>query len=90
MRIDAYNQVNQVYKANQSIKAKKATNPKSGDKVEISSIGRDIQIAKQAVSNSPDVREEVVATLKKKIDAGDYEVDAQAFAEKLLNNLNNL
>ena len=41
-------------------------------------------MAKAAVQASGDIREEVGAPLKAKIDNGTYEVDHASFAEKLL------
>ena len=43
-----------------------------------------MQIAKQAVNNSPDVRTDKVAQLKQQIADGTYNVDADSFAEMLL------
>ena len=54
------------------------------DTVSFSSIGKDIQIAKQAVNAVPDVREDKVASLKAAIKNGTYDVSGEAFADKLL------
>ena len=54
------------------------------DQVQISSMGKDFQTAKTAVANSPDVREELVASLKERIKNGTYEVNGGDFADKLL------
>ena len=45
---------------------------------------RNTAIAKQAVANVPDVREDLVSSLKQQIDNDTYEVDADDFAGKLL------
>ena len=50
----------------------------------ISSIGKDIQTVKQAVANTPDVREDVTAPIKAKIQNGTYEVSSDDFASKLM------
>ena len=85
MRIDAYNQISQIYGVNGKIKTTQATRTSHAtDKVEISSFGRDMQIAKQAVANSPDVRTDKVEQLKSQIKNGTYNVDADSFAEMLL------
>ena len=87
MRIEAYNQVQQVYspkrtqQVNAAQKAYQAT-----DNVQISSIGRDILAAKNAVKASPDVRTELVEPIRQKIANGTYDVDPGAFADKLLEN----
>ena len=84
MRIDAYNQIAQVYKTTSAAKLQKTENKKHGrDEVQISSFGRDYQIAKQAVAEAADIREDKVAQVKSRIAAGDYDVSADELAEKL-------
>ncbi|MCR5594764.1 MAG: flagellar biosynthesis anti-sigma factor FlgM [Lachnospiraceae bacterium] len=85
MRIGAYNQIQAVYQS-QTVKKPQAT-AKTGsfaDKLQISSMGKDIQAAKQALANTPDVRSEVVESVKASVDAGTYNVSADSFADKLL------
>lgn len=85
MRIDAYNQVAQIYKTNKAGKVTNASSASSArDEVQISSFGRDYQIAKQAVQEASDIRTDKVAELKSKVDAGNYHVDNGDFASKLL------
>jgi len=84
MRIEAYNQINQLYKANKTTKTAKTTKASKMDQVQISSIGKDIQTLKQAVANSSDIREELTAPIKSKIEAGTYEVSNDDFASKLM------
>jgi len=84
MRIDAYNQISQIYGVNGKMKTTQASRVSQTDKVEISSFGRDLQIAKQAVKNAPDVRMDKVEQLKAQIKAGTYDVDAGSFADMLL------
>lgn len=85
MRIETYNQVAQIYKTAQSAATSKASaTGKKRDEVQISQTGRDYQIAKQAVAEAPDIREDRVAELKAKIDAGSYSVDIGDFASELL------
>ena len=68
MRIDAYNQIAQVYKTTSAAKLQKTENARHGrDEVQISSFGRDYQIAKQAVTEAADIREDKVAELKAKV-----------------------
>ena len=85
MRIEAYSQVQQIYsnsKVGKPQAAKKTNDVR--DTVSFSSIGKDIQVAKQAVNNAPNVREDVVARLKDAIKNGTYDVSGEAFADKLL------
>lgn len=92
MRIDAYNQIQQIYGSSMLKKAegKKTSSAGYRDQLQLSSAGKDAQIAKQAVAAAPDVREEIVAPLKEKIDNGTYEVSAEALAGKLLEKYNGL
>lgn len=84
MRIEAYTQVQQVYETKKSSQTKSVKSAGSVDQVQISSFGKDIQIAKAAVMASSDIREEVLAPIKAKISTGTYEVSAESFAEKLM------
>ena len=84
MRIDAYNQISQIYGVNGKVKTAQVSRTSQTDKVEISSFGRDLQIAKQAVKDSPDVRTDKVEQLKSQIKNGTYNVDADSFADMLL------
>lgn len=84
MRIEAYNMVSQVYGTKKPQKMQSTASVSRMDQVQISSIGKDLQIAKQAVKNAPDVRESVTAPLKQSINAGTYSVSGEDFASKLL------
>ena len=85
MRIDAYNQITQIYKTKKTGKVTAASSVASArDEVQISSFGRDYQIAKQAVQEASDIRTDKVAELKAKVNDGSYHVDNGDFASKLL------
>ena len=85
MRIEAYNQVAQIYKANKVAKtAKTEAAGVARDEVQISSFGRDYQIAKQAVAEASDIREDKIAALAEKVKSGNYSVSTEDFAGKLL------
>ena len=88
MRIDAYAQVQQVYRNKKAHKVQKGTKTGFQDQLQISSIGKDIQTAKNAVANAADVREEVTVPLKNKVNAGTYEVSTDEFARKLFEKYN--
>lgn len=90
MRIDAYTQVQQVYNLSKPQKAQKTAKPGITDRVQISSVGKDIQTAKTAVANAPDIREEVTAPIKERIQNGTYEVGVESFAEKLMAKYNEM
>uniref|UniRef100_UPI004055C89B flagellar biosynthesis anti-sigma factor FlgM n=1 Tax=Acetatifactor sp. TaxID=1872090 RepID=UPI004055C89B len=84
MRIDAYAQVQQLYQTQKVNRSQKTGSVAKSDKVQISSLGKDIQTAKAAVAGSPDIREELTAPIKARIQNGTYEVSNQSFAEKLM------
>lgn len=87
MRIDAYNQINQVYgigKTKKTGKTGKTGNVNTTDQVSFSTVGRDMQIAKAALANVPDVRQDKVDALKSAIQNGTYQVSNESFAEKLV------
>lgn len=84
MRVEAYNQVQQLYRAKKVKQPQKAETSSRADQVEISSFGKDFQAAKAAVAASPDIREDLTASVKAQIQSGAYSVDNTAFAEKLI------
>ncbi len=93
MRIDAYNQVAQLYgvqQKNYSATSKKAGTSMGSDQLSISQAGLDHQVAKSAIAGAADVREDKVAAIKAQIAAGTYSVDPADFANKLLEKYNNI
>lgn len=84
MRIDAYNQISQLYQTQQSVKMDRQTKTQSRDEIQISQKAKDHQVAKEAVRNAPDVRMDLVNSIKARMDAGTYEVSNDAFAQKLV------
>ena len=67
MRIDAINRVSQLYQANSTKKVAKAKSTEKFDSVQISQMGKDYQVAKAAVAATPDVRTDLVADIKSRI-----------------------
>lgn len=89
MRIEAYNQIASIYKTSKTGKVQQPYGVSTGrDEVQISRLGRDYQIAKQAVAEASDIREDKVAELKAKVNSGNYFVDTADFAKKLLEKYN--
>ncbi len=84
MRIEAYTQVQQLYNATKPAKLQGKAHVSATDRIQISSIGKDIQIAKNAVAEAPDIREDVVAPIRAAVTNGTYQVSAESFAEKLM------
>lgn len=89
MRIDAYNQISQLYQTQQSVKMDKQAKVQSRDQIQISQKAKDHQVAKEAVKNAPDVRMDLVKSVKARMDAGVYEVSNEAFAKKLIERYEN-
>lgn len=86
MRVDATNKVNQVYQANNVKKVTMTSSINTSDSLVLSQTGKDIQIAKQAIAQIPDVREDKVNQLKASLASGTYDVSAEELADKLIDN----
>ena len=86
MRIDAYNQIAQLYGVQKAYNSQKSGNAASmgNDQLSISQAGYNHQVAKAAVAEAPDVREDKIARIKAQIQAGTYSVNPEDFANKLL------
>ncbi|MBO4496861.1 MAG: flagellar biosynthesis anti-sigma factor FlgM [Lachnospiraceae bacterium] len=84
MRIDAMNQVSQLYSSKATKKTGQAGGLSFSDSLEISRVGRDMQVAKAAVAAAPDVREDRVAAIKAALANGTYSVSDEDLANKLL------
>ena len=84
MRIEAYNQIQQIYNDSKVKKAQNTYKAGQTDQVEISSFGKDIQAAKKALAGTPDIRENLTEPLKQQIQNGTYSVSGESFADKLL------
>ena len=92
MRIDAYNQIAQLYGAQKAYNTQKTNKAASmgSDQLSISQAGYSYQAAKAAVAEASDVREDKVAKLKAQIQNGTYSVDPEDFASKLLEKYNSI
>lgn len=84
MRIEAYNQVHQLYQTGKVNKTRQAGGTSRTDQLQFSTLGKDIRAAQAAVAGAPDIREDMTASIKAQIQNGTYNVDNSAFAEKLL------
>lgn len=87
MRIGTYNMVSQIY-GNSPAKKSNTANGTSyanfKDEVSFSATGKDMQVAKNALAATPDVREAHVNDIKSRLENGTYEVSVEDFAEKLM------
>lgn len=89
MRIDAYGQIAQLYGVQTTYNAQSNNNGKKAmgsDQLSISQTGYNHQVAKTAVSEASDIREEKIARIKAQIQAGTYSVSTEDLANKLLQN----
>ncbi len=84
MRVEAYHQVSRAYGSSKPSKVKGSRGAGKRDVLQISQTARDYQVAKQAVAEAPDIREDKVAQLKSSIASGNYQVSNGDFAAKLL------
>ena len=86
MRIESYIQMQQLYPSNNKTTTNNKTVSGFSDKLQISSMGKDISVAKKALASTPDIREDLVSSIKERIENGTYEVSGEAFADKVLGN----
>ena len=92
MRINDYRaaQIAQTYgpqgTAESGAKAKKAGARAvgMGDGTSLSSAAQELLKARRAVQDAPDVRADLVAELRRQVQAGTYKVDAREIARRLL------
>lgn len=84
MRIDAYNKISQVYQTSTVKKTTKTTGVKATDQFEISRTAKDYQVAKQAVANAPSVRTDKINDIKKRMQAGEYNISMEDVANKIV------
>lgn len=85
MRIDLIKQVDQIYRKASAKSNIASTKKTSSDRIEISSMGRDLQVAKKAVSEAEDVRWDKVNEIKRRMQSGTYNVSSEEVAEKMAN-----
>ncbi|MCR5798281.1 flagellar biosynthesis anti-sigma factor FlgM [Eubacterium xylanophilum] len=87
MRIDAYMQVNQVYKPNKVTPTNTASQVSKGDSFTLSGFAKDYQIAKQATSEASDIREDKVNDIVERMKSGTYNVPIEDVADNLVGRL---
>ncbi len=84
--------LNQVFKVNAPTSKVKTnataalayTNKVGSDGLEVSDLGRELNVARKAAKETPDVRQNLVDDIKARFKAGKYEVDTNAIAQKIL------
>ena len=84
----------QQYPQKNTLKTNEKTVSNFSDKLLISSMGKDYNIARTALSSTPDIREDLIHSIKERIKNGTYEVSGEAlvefFEEHLLDGPNRL
>lgn len=85
---DVSTQYIQQYQRNESAapaaEKQAAAQTKTTEKVDLSTMAKDIQKAKVEVSKLPDVREEKVREIKDQVDKGTYNVSGEQIANKMV------
>jgi negative regulator of flagellin synthesis FlgM len=66
-------------------KAQESEASSGAAKSDISAKAREFSKAKEVAASTPDVREEKVAELRRRIQSGSYSVDANAVADRMVN-----
>lgn len=86
MRVDAINHISQLYKPANAKKTGKTGEVKNRDSFEISQSAKDYQVARKAVAEAADIREDEVTRLKEALASGSYNVSSQEIADKIVSN----
>ena len=91
---DLYQQSNAVQHTKENNPTKPLDKPKipkkgegqssSADKVELSIQSKEINRINDILKETPEVRSEKIAALKKQIEEGEYNVDAEAVADRMI------
>ncbi len=84
MRIDAFNKISELYKTSSVKSTAKSKGVSFSDTLEISQTGKDYQVAKNALSQIPDVREAKINEIKQRMAEGTYQVTMDEVADKLV------
>ncbi len=90
MKINQINQISQIY----GVSSVKKVRPQDGtmkgkDDLKISETAKYFQLASKAAKEAPDIRKEKVDHLKKQIDSGTYNVNAEEVAKKMTSGIFN-
>ena len=86
MRVDAINHVSQLYQSTKVKSVDKTKKSSYQDAYETSQSAKDYQVAKNAIAESSNVREDRVAEMKEALASGTYNVSSQEIAEKMISN----
>ncbi|PAB59371.1 flagellar biosynthesis anti-sigma factor FlgM [Anaeromicrobium sediminis] len=85
MKINNIRNINKIMKAyDKPIKTESKKFKQEEDKIDISEKARDYQVAYGAYKKLPQIREEKVEEIKKKIETGTFNVSMEQVADKIL------
>ena len=89
---DAISQIRTDNKVEATKKARKSNEVSSAgtvptDKVQLSSGSKDVQKMKEILNQTPEMRMEMIESLKQEINAGTYKVDSREIADRMLDDL---
>lgn len=87
MRISSIGNILGTYNAQKFTSSESKRVGKSKDSVDISSTAKEYQIAQKALMHSPDIRDDKVKELKDKIQSGNYNINANEIADKIVNSM---
>lgn len=87
VNLDAYTRGIKAARDTTSSSKSPTSAPSEGDKVVLSPRAREIQDLRKMLAEIPEVREDLVAELKDRIESGTYGVDSAGIAAKMLENL---
>jgi len=84
VKLDAYVKNVKEKKDVEESKNKTSRDDSSDDNVVLSHKAREIQDAKRILSSSPDIREEKVAEIRKRIENGTYQIEGDKISIKMI------
>lgn len=87
MRISGVNNILNNYNTQKVTQTDNKKKVKGKDVFDISSTAKEYQIAKKALSQNPDIREDKVQDIKRRIETGNYNINAQEIADKIVDKI---
>lgn len=84
MRVDAISKIYETYKTKMVPSSTQSEKTTSKDKVELSTMAQDYATIQKKLSETSDIREDLVADIKQRMENGTYNVSAKDVASKIL------
>lgn len=84
MRVDAIGKVSQLYQNSSVKKTSNSDKTNQSDLFEMSRTAKDYKVARQAVSETPDIREDKLNDIKSRMAAGTYNINSEEVANKMV------